>query len=108
MNALDVMDKKGVLTLKTYRDEERQQACLEIADTGSGIPTEYRNRIFDPFFTTKEPGKGTGLGLSTAYGIIKENQGEITVKETGAQGTTFLVTLPLDVTPADALPETIG
>jgi PAS domain S-box-containing protein len=108
MNALDVMDKKGVLTLKTYRDEERQQACLEIADTGSGIPAEYRNRIFDPFFTTKEPGKGTGLGLSTAYGIIKENQGEITVKETGAQGTTFLVTLPLDVTPADVLPETIG
>ena len=51
--------------------------------------------IFDPFFTTKAPGKGTGLGLSTAYGIIKENQGRIWVKETGARGTTFAVELPL-------------
>jgi two-component system NtrC family sensor kinase len=108
MNALDAMDRKGSLTLRTYRDDAQHQACLEVADTGSGIPSEHLNRIFDPFFTTKEPGKGTGLGLSTAFGIVKENQGEITVKETGTQGTTFLVTLPLDVESREDFPETIG
>jgi two-component system, NtrC family, sensor kinase len=108
MNALDVMDRKGVLTLRTYRDEEHKNACLEISDTGSGIPAEHLTRIFDPFFTTKEPGKGTGLGLSTAYGIVKDNQGEIFVKETGPQGTTFLVELPLDLDSPAALSDSIG
>jgi two-component system, NtrC family, sensor kinase len=108
MNALDVMDKKGILTLRTYQDEKDQKACLEISDTGPGISPDHLTRIFDPFFTTKEPGKGTGLGLSTAYGIVNENQGEIFVKETGPEGTTFLVKLPLDPDPADSFPDSIG
>ena len=68
--------------------------CLEIIDTGCGIPEDHLSKIFDPFFTTKELGQGTGLGLSTVYGIIKENKGEISVKETGADGTTFLLQFP--------------
>jgi signal transduction histidine kinase len=70
---------------------------VEISDTGGGIPQENVTKIFDPFFTTKGMGKGTGLGLSTAYGIVKENGGEISVKETGRDGTTFLIELPLYV-----------
>jgi signal transduction histidine kinase len=108
MNALDVMEKKGVLTVRTYRDVENKLACLEISDTGSGIPKENLTRIFDPFFTTKEPGKGTGLGLSTAYGIVKDNNGEIFVKETGPEGTTFLVMLPLDLDSPTLAPDSIG
>jgi two-component system, NtrC family, sensor kinase len=96
MNALDAMNKKGILTLRTYRNDLQKKGCLEISDTGVGISEENRSRIFDPFFTTKEPGKGTGLGLSTAYGIVRDNHGRISVKETGAGGTTFLVELPLD------------
>ena len=108
MNALDVMEKKGVLTVRTYRDVENKLACLEISDTGSGIPKENLTRIFDPFFTTKELGKGTGLGLSTAYGIVKDNNGEIFVKETGPEGTTFLVSLPLDLDSPALAPDSIG
>jgi two-component system NtrC family sensor kinase len=74
---------------------------LEISDTGLGIPEENLSKIFDPFFTTKERGKGTGLGLSTAYGLVKENGGDISVKDTSAQGTTFLLELPLYVPPDD-------
>jgi two-component system, NtrC family, sensor kinase len=108
MNALDAMNKKGTLTLKTYRDDRRKKGCLEISDTGTGIPEENLSRIFDPFFTTKEPGKGTGLGLSTAYGIVKDNSGDIFVKETGPGGTSFVVELPLDLDSLYADQEMIG
>jgi PAS domain S-box-containing protein len=108
MNALDAMNKEGTLTIRTYRDPLKNTACLEVADTGVGIPEENLPRIFDPFFTTKAPGKGTGLGLSTAYGIVKDNHGEISVKETGPGGTTFLVELPLDRETPEEMREMIG
>jgi two-component system NtrC family sensor kinase len=95
LNAVDAMDQKGTMTLRTYRDKPAGKAYIEVADTGRGIPEKDIPLIFDPFFTTKAPGKGTGLGLSTAYGIIKENKGQIWVKETSEKGTTFTVELPL-------------
>ncbi len=95
MNAVDAMNGRGVLTFRTYRNKLDLQVYLEVEDTGGGIPQENLVKIFDPFFTTKEPGKGTGLGLSTSYGIVEENGGRITVKSTGPEGTTFLITLPL-------------
>lgn len=100
MNAVAAMNSEGILTLRTYRDKQSKKVFLEVMDTGCGIPEHNLSKIFDPFFTTKEPGKGTGLGLSTSYGIIKENGGNISVKETSSKGTTFLVELPLYV-PAD-------
>ena len=68
---------------------------IEVSDTGCGIPEENISKIFDPFFTTKAPGEGTGLGLSTAYGIVKENNGHVSVTETSPNGTTFLLSFPL-------------
>ena len=100
INAIDAMDRKGVLTFRTYRDKPSRKVFIEISDTGCGIPEDHLNKIFDPFFTTKELGKGTGLGLSTSYGIVKENGGEIHVKDTSSRGTTFLLELPLYV-PSD-------
>ncbi len=107
MNAIDAMNEGGNLTLKTYRNNDRKTACLEVSDTGCGIPEENQSRIFDPFFTTKELGKGTGLGLSTAYGIVKDNKGDIVIKETGPEGTTFLMELPLDTDSMECI-ESIG
>ena len=95
MNAVDAMDHKGTMTLRTYRNKPAQKAFIEVSDTGPGIPEKDLPLIFDPFFTTKAQGKGTGLGLSTAYGIVKENGGRIWVKETSRKGTTFAVELPL-------------
>lgn len=91
INAIAAMDGKGRLVLHSYLSRSGKKVCLEITDSGCGIPEEILHKIFDPFFTTKEPGKGTGLGLSTVYGLVKENNGNIRVKNTSADGTTFLI-----------------
>ena len=67
----------------------------EVADTGSGIPSEHLARIYDPFFTTKAIGRGTGLGLSITYGIVHEHDGTIGCDSAVGQGTRFLLRLPI-------------
>jgi signal transduction histidine kinase len=64
---------------------------LSLTDNGHGIPADALPKIFIPFFTTKA--NGTGLGLALVHRIITEHGGSITV-DSGAQGTTFTVTLP--------------
>ena len=93
LNARDAMPKGGWLTIVTRADGPN--ALVEVADTGSGIPTEQLSRIYDPFFTTKEIGKGTGLGLSITYGIVQEHDGTIACESAPGQGTRFSLTLPL-------------
>jgi len=95
INAISAMDGEGLLTLRTYRDKVSGKAYLEVVDTGCGIEQDNLSKIFDPFYTTKAPGEGTGLGLSTAYGLVKENKGNISVKETSKEGTTFLLEFDL-------------
>jgi signal transduction histidine kinase len=103
-NAIDAMNGKGTITIRTRRDGD--WAVVEIEDDGPGIPEAVRARIFDPFFTTKQPGSGTGLGLSTSYSIVTEkHHGRISVEsEPGL--TRFTVSLPLTVALA-AAPNTL-
>ncbi|NIA19177.1 MAG: PAS domain-containing protein [Xanthomonadaceae bacterium] len=119
LNAVDAMESKGKLTISTrlpkageriYKDDDDTQVleypfcwlpshgnrlCIEISDTGPGIPHDVLPHIFDPFFTTKEEGKGTGLGLSMVYGIVENHGGNIIARSKIGVGTTFIVTLPL-------------
>lgn len=67
---------------------------IEVADNGKGIDAKDLPRIFDPFFTTKPVGQGTGLGLSVGYGIIKRHHGDIRVKSSAGEGSTFTISLP--------------
>jgi PAS domain S-box-containing protein len=92
LNARDAMPKGGWLSVTTRLDEDHVVA--EVADTGSGIPSEHLSRIYDPFFSTKVIGKGTGLGLSITYGIVREHEGTLTCQSAVGQGTRFTVSLP--------------
>ncbi|THB80129.1 MAG: HAMP domain-containing protein [Desulfobacteraceae bacterium] len=77
-------------------DEKMMQ--IEISDNGPGMDEHTRKRVFEPFFTTKDQGEGTGLGLSVSYFIIRENHGgEMDVDSYPGTGTTFRITLPLEV-----------
>jgi signal transduction histidine kinase len=81
-NALDAMPAGGTLEIKTELIESAPQSwvCLEVSDTGTGIPAPLLARIFEPFFTTKPVGQGTGLGLSLVSEIVKKHSGEIDVE----------------------------
>lgn len=67
-------------------------ACLEINDTGPGIPTEVLPQIVEPFFTTKAGHRG--LGLAWAYGIITNHGGSLAITSPPGQGTTVRIYLP--------------
>lgn len=91
-NAVDAMNGKGELRIRTARELDR--VLVEIADNGPGIPSEILDHIFEPFFTTKGLGNGTGLGLETVRRIVRNHGGEITV-DSAPGDTRFQVRLPL-------------
>jgi signal transduction histidine kinase len=93
-NALGAMQGHGTLTITTVRDGDL--VCVEIADTGPGIPADVRPRIFEPFFTTKPVGEGTGLGLDISYRIVvNKHHGDIRVISSPGD-TRFRVLLPIE------------
>jgi PAS domain S-box-containing protein len=105
-----IADKKGTITLSVntvssadislshrfpidWQPKEALYACLEVADTGSGITHVDIEKIFDPFFTTKFVGRG--LGLAAVMGIVSAHGGGVTVESEIGRGSIFRVFLPV-------------
>lgn len=79
-------------------DEEETRLCIEVADTGIGIPEDKIDKIFTRFFqvdTTGQVEKGTGIGLSLVSEFVKLHGGEILVKSKIGKGSCFMVRLPV-------------
>jgi signal transduction histidine kinase len=91
-NAVQATTDAGEITVLVTQNQE--QAILQIADNGCGIPSEHLNKIWQPFFTTKGE-DGTGLGLEICKRIIEGHHGRISCESEVGVGTTFTVELPL-------------
>lgn len=78
---------------------DERTACVEVVDTGPGIPAEIVSRIFEPFFTTRPVGEGTGLGLSLCRGIVESHGGTMRLHTDVGRGTSFRIELPITRAP---------
>jgi signal transduction histidine kinase len=95
-NAVAAMEGGGTLTIETTLPEGALLR-VRVSDTGRGIKPEHLSRIFDPFFTTKAQRTDTGIGLSVVHKIIEDHSGTIRVESAAGSGTTFWITLPVDL-----------
>ncbi len=112
LNAKHAMIRGGKIRISCYNAKEGEVACpaptngvhfvcIEIQDSGTGIPVEIQDKIFDPYFTTKQ--EGSGLGLAVCHSIINKHQGHLRVQSEPGVGTTFYVCLPSGPSREDAV-----
>ncbi len=94
INGLQALEAVGGGQLSVKVDQDDLYCLVEIADTGPGVPLQDQEAVFDPFYTTKE--EGTGLGLPITYKIIRQHNGELSLRSTVGKGTTFFIKLPLE------------
>jgi signal transduction histidine kinase len=104
VNARDAMAEGGEIQIRTSLREELKSrkeglepgnyVCVEVKDSGPGMPPEVLVRAFDPFFTTKGE-QGTGLGLSQVYGFLRQIGGEARIKSVVGVGTTVGLYFPV-------------
>jgi PAS domain S-box-containing protein len=93
-NARDAMPEGGKIQINVHYDQAKKEFVIQVVDSGKGIPDEIKEHVFVPFFTTKPVGKGTGLGLYIVSGIVRARGGDIQMKSTSRDGTTFELTFP--------------
>lgn len=95
-NAMQAMEERKKIIIKTY--ERDQQVYIEVIDSGKGIPEEEQAFIFERFYrgeNKKYGTRGLGLGLSLSKMLALAMQGDLILKNSSSQGTTFLITLPI-------------
>jgi two-component system, cell cycle sensor histidine kinase and response regulator CckA len=91
VNAREAMAQGGQFILATtrYNEHGAEKVRLILQDTGTGLSEEARAHLFEPYFSTRSRDKARGLGLATCYGMVKQNDGTITVRSAEGRGTAF-------------------
>lgn len=98
-NAIDAMPGGGTINITAtfhkilLKENRKNIICVEVVDTGCGIPDDKLARIFEPYYTTKK--EGTGIGLSIARRIIESHDGWIEVESKEKIGTKFALYFPV-------------
>ena len=96
-NAIRYTPRGGTVAVRVSRAEG--QLCLEVSDTGIGIPPEDQARVFDEFFRSvnarTHTAEGTGLGLTIVKAVVEQHHGSVTLHSTPGQGTRFVVRFPV-------------
>ncbi|MGB2630141.1 MAG: ATP-binding protein [Candidatus Omnitrophota bacterium] len=91
-NAIIAMKGNGTLTFRVLKHEDK--VCIEVEDTGPGIPPDQRDLIFEPLYSSKP--KGTGLGLPIAKMMVENQDGRIDFTSELGEGTVFRIWLLLN------------
>jgi signal transduction histidine kinase len=91
-NSVNAIEGRGVIKIKTFQDDG--DVCVEIADTGVGIPTEKLERIFDVRFSKGGPRVEMGFGLSLDYKIIEQHGGAMRIESQEGEGTRVTIRFP--------------
>lgn len=95
-NAIKYTPKDAIITLTISRREEG--ICMQVADTGKGIPDSEKRRVFSKFYRIGDEAtrrtKGTGLGLYLTAKIVAQHKGRISIKDNAPHGAVFTITLP--------------
>jgi two-component system cell cycle sensor histidine kinase/response regulator CckA len=96
-NAVDALEGRMDAKLWIRTALKDDMVIIEVEDNGIGIPDTIIDKIFEPLFTTKESKKGIGLGLSLCHDFVKSMEGTIKVESKPGFGTTFIVSLPINM-----------
>jgi signal transduction histidine kinase len=92
LNAVEASSSGGKILVTCT--SHKNNAVIEINDTGEGIPEAIKDKVFNPFFTTKT--KGSGLGLAIAYQCVQAHMGSIDIIDHPGQGTRVRIKLPME------------
>jgi signal transduction histidine kinase len=96
-------NSNGEITLRAYHGpvtsgKPQENICIEVSDTGKGIPAESLPHLFERFYRPQEAAgmaRGTGLGLYISKYIVESHHGKLEVKSQFGQGSTFIIRLPI-------------
>jgi len=91
-NAIEAMDGRGTIDIRTSYDAVIDKVRLEVGDNGRGVPDRDKNKLFLPYFSTK--GGGSGLGLAICSRIVTDHEGSIRLTDNHPTGARFVIELP--------------
>jgi len=91
-NAIDAMNKKGKIVIRSSFAAEPPRVLIEIVDSGPGIALEEKQKLFLPHYSTKK--KGTGLGLAIVEQVVRDHNGSVDIENVKPHGAKFTIQIP--------------
>lgn len=92
-NAAEAIEYDGLIQINAYKNDNKEQAIIEIIDSGTGVTEDVVREMSTPFYSTKK--EGTGLGLSISFSLLAEHEGTLLFGNHEQGGVIATVTLPI-------------